>query len=173
GLALESQNAIDPYKQTQYSLYHSQQSSQPIVVTSGSIAAYRSTSPAETATTGGSAPPSPVSASFSLSNSPTLGSSSPKTITYDQTSYYIPAQVQNITANSVQQRFEEFNLMDSVPATSSFLPSTSGLHYSQAQGNGQDVLNDTSYYTSGNQIYQQNAPHTPQTPNSIPDIVLT
>ncbi|GLH07008.1 Uncharacterized protein GBIM_12568, partial [Gryllus bimaculatus] len=147
---------------------------------------YRSGSPGETSHSGPQSPVSPASPPGAG-----LGSSSPF---LEHSNYGLsPAQ-----ALALQQGFEQFSMGDD-PVTSIdyMMPQNNGNQYSQAithnpddglvQVAAQDLQTDSVYYSQSSQLpynrpltmnpsggsTQQTTPQTPNTPSSIPDIILT
>ncbi|XP_021913457.1 CREB-regulated transcription coactivator 1-like isoform X3 [Zootermopsis nevadensis] len=179
-------NSLSTYRSPQPLSRPSPQTS-PGLIVQGSLV-YRSGSPGETSH---SCPQSPVSPA----SSPGIGpSTSPFS---DQNNYFI-SQAQ---ANALQQHFEQFSMMDNPVSTSiNYIGSQSNAtHYSQAVSHGspedgltqigtQELSTDQGFYSqSPSQLQynrpvsinpsgsstQQTTPQTPNTPSSIPDIILT
>ncbi|GLH07007.1 Uncharacterized protein GBIM_12568, partial [Gryllus bimaculatus] len=156
------------------------------VMLQASSLVYRSGSPGETSHSGPQSPVSPASPPGAG-----LGSSSPF---LEHSNYGLsPAQ-----ALALQQGFEQFSMGDD-PVTSIdyMMPQNNGNQYSQAithnpddglvQVAAQDLQTDSVYYSQSSQLpynrpltmnpsggsTQQTTPQTPNTPSSIPDIILT
>ncbi|XP_046662600.1 CREB-regulated transcription coactivator 1 isoform X5 [Homalodisca vitripennis] len=115
--------------------------------------------------------PSPLSSSPQSPSSPSSTGPIPFS---EHNSYYI-SQAQ---ANALQQHFEQFSMMDS-PGSLDYIGSTNNTSpYSQTEDAcPQELTTDPGYFsTSPSQQLQysrHSAQTTPNTPSSIPDIVLT
>jgi len=163
------------------------QSPTQLTQTAGSLV-YRSGSPGDTSHSGPQSPVSPAS-------SPGIG---PSTSPFSDSNSYFISQAQ---ANALQQHFEQFSMMDNPVSTSiSYIGSqNNATHYSQAVTHGSpedgltqvgthELSTDPGYYSQSPSQLQYNrpvninpsggstqhtTPQTPNTPSSIPDIILT
>ncbi|GAB6023081.1 hypothetical protein CHUAL_007172 [Chamberlinius hualienensis] len=200
---LPADSYITSHSQQQSSQYHIYSQPQTLNVSSTTdvntvswrtlLETYRSSSPAENSSY--SAPQSPVSQTFSPVSSPGLGPPS-KDPFPESSGYYLQSNAQT---NALQEHFRQFNMADNPPVSAVdniFLSDINNLQYSQVHSgrliDGRDILDGTTGYyptlvqdhysrlshsgvlssSCGGQNHST-APQTPQTPNSIPNIILT
>ncbi|XP_046463669.1 CREB-regulated transcription coactivator 1-like isoform X4 [Daphnia pulex] len=152
---------------------------------------YRSNSPGDGTNCASSAPPSPVSQSLSPASSPGLAASPASPFTDQMTTMNCQNQMGSGSGGNLNQmsfypnqsnvlnQFEQFNMMDS----SSDQAHHNYGNYKSNQLGQANISMDISldpFYSQPSQfmfggrleLNQQTAPQTPQTPSSIPDIVL-
>ncbi|XP_046463673.1 CREB-regulated transcription coactivator 1-like isoform X8 [Daphnia pulex] len=164
--------------------------SSPTLVVPGHMN-YRSNSPGDGTNCASSAPPSPVSQSLSPASSPGLAASPASPFTDQMTTMNCQNQMGSGSGGNLNQmsfypnqsnvlnQFEQFNMMDS----SSDQAHHNYGNYKSNQLGQANISMDISldpFYSQPSQfmfggrleLNQQTAPQTPQTPSSIPDIVL-